>query len=303
MLSPRSAVALLGLMVAAGSLAGTACTTSEPRAAVAESPPVETMPQGAAGDLVRRAIEAHGGWNAWSEKQSVEYVKTTTRFDAEGEPERTIVQRHLYRLRPELGVRIEYHDEEGRDVALLNDGDEAWMVVDGEVDESREARDRAWNSTFGSHYVFAMPFKLTDPGAILSAAGDRVLPDGTRARGVRVDYEEGAGSAGGMHVWTYWFAEEDGRLVANHLTYGPDPGDHDTTEYLEYDEVDGILLPGKRVGYLSDAEQTRGRKISEIRYEEVRFDVATEPETFRPAGGDHEEAGPGSLDSGGGAEG
>jgi hypothetical protein len=38
---------------------------------------------------------------------------------------------------------------------------------------------------------------------------------------VRVTYEKGAGDAGGLHTWTYYFDSRSARLTANHLNYGP----------------------------------------------------------------------------------
>lgn len=245
--------------------------------------PMDRLPDDRAGDVVRRAIEFAGGWEAWEEAGTVSYLKIRTGLDEEGEVTERTEELHRYRLRPGPAMRIDL-EEDGRPVALLNDGERAVKLVDGEPAASREARDRAWNSTFGSHYVFCVPWKLTDRGARLEHLGTVELPDGTEAEGVRVEYDADAGSAGGMHVWTYYFASDDGRLVANHLSYGPAPEDHSFTEYGRYREIDGIRMPTHRDGYRSNPAGERLRKSVEYDYEEVRSGVPLADSLFTPAG-------------------
>lgn len=221
-------------------------------AAAVIASPLDRLPEDEAGRVVRRAIDHAGGWEAWEEARTLNYEKTTVTLAADGSERSRLVQRHRYALHPGPKMRIEYLDEAGREVVLVNDGDEAWKWVGGERVTSQEDRDHAWNSTFGSHYVMAMPFKLTDPGTLLSYAGRDTL-DGVVVDAVRAEYEQGAGSAGGMHTWTYYFAAEDGRLVANLLRYGPNPGDYSFTEYHDVQEVGGIRIPMRRTSYSSNA--------------------------------------------------
>lgn len=246
--------------------------------------PMDLLPEGEAGDVVRRAVEfAAGGWEGWESKRTVSYLKTTVAFDTSGTIQSRINQTHRYVLSPPLKVRIDWKAD-GHDYVLINKGDQAWKYVDGEHAEAQQDRDQAWNSTFGSHYVFSMPFKLTDPDAVLSYEGRRELSDGTLADAVRVDYESEAGSAGGMHTWTYFFDADDGRLVANHLHYGSGPSDYSFTEYTDYREIDGIHMPTRRYGYASNAAAERLDRLSEIVYEDVQFDVALAESLFLPAG-------------------
>lgn len=253
----------------------------EPAAEAAGVHPMERLPPGPAGDAVRRGIEAAGGWEAWEAKPAVDYRKTTRSFAPDGSVAREVVERHRYRLHPPLGIRIEREGEEGR-VVLMNRGDQAWKTVDGALATSQQDRDQAWNSTFGSHYVFAMPFKLTDPGTVLEHLGERELPDGTVAEAVRATYEPGAGSAAGMHAWTYYFATDDGRLVANRLQHGPAPEDCSYTEYLDHRQVEDLVLPTRRVGYSCDATEGRGAKGSEMLHEDIRFVEPLPEELFVP---------------------
>lgn len=252
---------------------------ASPAAANVETVVLDRLPENRAGEVVQQAIDAAGGWDTWTDQRTVAYRKTTLQFDEDGNVEDELVQQHYYVLHPSPKMRIEW-EEDGRQYLLVNDGEQAWKWVDGQRATLQEDRDEAWNSTFGSHYVFAMPFKLTDPGTKLSYAGQDTLSDGTVVDKVRADYEPDAGSAGGMHTWTYYFDADDHRLVANHLTYGPEPDDHSFTRYDDHATLGSLYLPTRRCGYQSNAEGEKLTKQSEIFYEDIRFNASLPDSLF-----------------------
>ncbi len=250
-----------------------------------EVTPMDRLPDDEAGQIVRRAIERAGGWEAWQNARTLDYQKTIIYYDSLGHEDRRLNQHHQYQMQPTQKMRIEYEDFEGRQIRLVNDGDEAVKWIDGERVTSESDRNHAWNSTFGSHYVMSMPFKLTDPGVSLSYAGKDTL-DGTVVDAVRVDYEEGAGSAGGLHTWTYYFAHDDGRLVANHLRYGPEPEDYDLTEYVEIRPIEGVHWSIRRASYHSNAQYEKLAQTSAYVNDEVRVNAPLPDSLFAlsPAG-------------------
>ncbi|MFN2385543.1 MAG: hypothetical protein ABR576_04565 [Thermoanaerobaculia bacterium] len=236
---------------------------------VASEAPAASRLTGQAGEVVRKSIEHVGGWKAWNSKRTVQFRKTVTRYRPDGKIERHRVQTHQYVLRPEFRGRIEW-EEEGKRVVMINDGNDAWKIVDGLPGKTQEDRNSARNNTFGSHYVFGMPFKLTDRGAILQYEG-RVPLGRTTADRIKVTYERGAGDAGGLHTWVYFFDAGTGRLLANNLQYGE--GKYDYTEYLDERPTGDLLLPMRRLGYNANAKGKLGRRNSEIIYEDVRWNV------------------------------
>jgi len=237
--------------------------------ALAPASPLDRLPAGPAGVIVRRAIDHTGGWAAWDSKRTVQFKKTVIRYRPDGSVERRRVQFHRYVLRPEMKGRIEF-EEDGRRIVFINSGGQAVKVVDGKLASTQDDTNSARNNTFGSHYVFSMPFKLTDPGVHLEPAGEERLGK-TRVEKVRVTYDKGAGDAGGMHVWTYYFDKATGRLVANNLKY--ESAKYDYTEYLDERPIAGLNLPMRRLGYEADERGKKGRRNSEILYEDVRFDA------------------------------
>lgn len=239
------------------------------------------LPDSEAGQIVASAIDFAGGWGEWKSKKSVDYLKRTINFDEDGNQVSDTTQHHRYLLHPQFMARVEW-EQDGQQIVLINNGQQTWKVVDGQVASSQSDRDQAWNSTFGSHYVFCMPFKLADPGTQLAYAGERTLPGGESSRRIDITYAEGAGSAAGMHFWSYYFSAEDGRLLANHLRYGPDPDQNTFSIYGNVREIEGLRLATLRHGYASTPEREVLHKTSEISYSDVRFDTVTDPQLFQP---------------------
>lgn len=235
--------------------------------------------QQSAQQIVEKAIEHAGGWNAWMSMRSIEFRKTIVRFNPDGTVKSTMTQFHKYLLHPSPRMRVEW-ESNGSQGLMINDGEQAWKFVNGQPAITKEDGDAARGNTFGSHYVFCMPFKLRDAGTHLAEGGTVTLSDGTVAQKVRATYDKGAGDAGGMHTWTYMFDPQTGRLVANHLEFGP--GKFDWTDYYNEKPVGPLLLSVRRVGYNADAKGKVGPKQTEITYDQFKVNVDYPPEYFEP---------------------
>lgn len=227
--------------------------------------------------LVDKAIEHAGGWAAWSATRTVQFRKTVVRFAPDGTTTDTRIQLHRYVLNPSPRMRIEW-EEKGSKIVMINDGQQVSKLVDGKLATSQEDVNAARNSTFGSHYVFTMPFKLRDPAAKLTDAGSANLADGTAVKKLLVKYEQGAGDAGGKHDWTFLIDPQSGRITGTHLLYAP--GKYDWTEYLDEKQFGTLILPTRRVGYDADVNGKVGPKQSQATYAEIQTNVEFPPDLF-----------------------
>lgn len=259
----------VGLPTAAACLLGLAACAPEPtpeqqarRDSLRALPAPDRLPDGPAGEVVRRAIGAHGGWEAWRDLATISYRKVTVSLDAAGRASDSTVARHRYVL-GDAGpkIRIDRSGEDGRPVVLINDGHEAWRLVGGEVDHGLLPGNPARAPTFGSHYVFSQPFKLTDVGARFTHLGRDTLPDGTAVEGVRVRYGTGVGDSGGDHTWVYYFDPESGRLAGYRFGQGDEVDRGRFTRYGDFRDVAGVLLYGRRTAYEVAGDSVRATTI------------------------------------------
>jgi len=149
------------------------------------------LPDNQAGEVVKKAIAYVGGWDTWAGKKNFSFYKNIVQLDSTGQEIRTIRQLHQYRLQPKFGARMTW-EKEGKKYVIVNDGDRAWKYEDGKELTDEKSKKEAWNSSFGSNYVIEMPFKLTDPGAILTYDGIDTLEGNKVVHAVKVTYEKGA---------------------------------------------------------------------------------------------------------------
>lgn len=229
--------------------------------------------------VVDKGIAHAGGWDAWMGTRTIQFRKTIKRFGPDGKVTGTRVQFHKYILHPSPMMRIDWESNGSKGI-MINNGQRAWKFANGTEMPAQEDVNAARGNTFGSHYVFCMPFKLRDPGTELHDDGPLTLGDGATVEKIRTTYAKGAGDAGGMHTWTYMFDPKTGRLVCNHLQFAP--GKYDWTEYYDEKPIGKMLLSTRRIGYDADANGKVGPKRSETTYDQIEVNVTFPRDLFIP---------------------
>ncbi len=218
--------------------------------------------------IIDRAIAYAGGWEAWQQKRTLSFDKKTISYDSTGAVAREIDQHFDYMLRPQFRAKVTYiqHDTT---VTLLHDGQQARKLFNGTASAEQKDIDNAWNSSYGSQYVMCMPYKLKDPGIKAEYVGEMTLADGVPAQVVKTSYVKGAGS-NPDHIWYYYFEPGTGKLLANSLNGKDNYWDY--TRYMEFERIDGLLLPALRKGYAADSLNRPGRQTSQSRHSNIVFD-------------------------------
>lgn len=238
--------------------------------------PLEGLPKNKAGETVRKAIDFIGGWETWENKKTFSFYKNITHLDSTGQVERSQKQLHQYQIHPEFKARMSWTDK-GNQYVIVNNGEEARKYENGKEMTDDKSKLQAWNSSFGSNYVISMPFKLTDPGVILSYEGIDSTTLKKRVHSLKVEYEKGAGSSGGMHTWWYYFDEKNYDLVANYLDYGEG---YSLTTYETFEEVDGIRIHQKRFSHIADANKSIIQKRTIYENESMKFNEVFDESLF-----------------------
>jgi len=219
---------------AALALAPAACAGRPP----APQPPAHLV-ESAAGQVILRAIEAHGGWEKWMKAASAEYVWERPAPAPTDPPQRWRVSLDLH------GGRVRIQDQSSRTLQVW-DGREAWSEP---ADAPLDAPARFTTRT--EHFWFSLPWKLADPGARLELLQDEER-DGKRFRRVRVTYEPGAGDTP-QDWYIYYFNADSGLLEGVVFTvtfFGPEPGETGFTPYYgvwsDYVQAGGLHIASRR---------------------------------------------------------
>ncbi len=228
------------------------------------------------GGIIKNAIVKAGGWNHWTTKKAISFVKITTYYDSIGTVKRVSKSLNEYNLFPSFQARITWEDN-GKKYVIINNGQQAAKWEDGKLMTDEKDKLSAWNSSFGSHYVISMPFKLADPGAVPKFEGVVTLPNGRKVNAIKVTYQEGAGSSALFHKWWYYFDPQTSEMVANFLDYGKG---FSYTVYDNFVEVDGIKVNKSRQSYKSNSTMTKILLESKYENEDIQFKDAFPPSYF-----------------------
>jgi len=236
----------------------------------------DALPDNEAGNVVRKAIERVGGWESWASKDNFSFYKKITHLDSTGTVEKSVRQHHTYNLKNMFKARMEWTigDDE---FLIINNGEEAKKYKNGEELIDDRSKNEAWNSSYGSHYVIGIPYKLTDPGVTLTYEGIDTVILAKPVHSVKVEYAEGAGSTGGMHQWWYYFDEDTYDLAGNFLDYGEG---HSITTYEVFEEVEGHRFHNKRFSYIANDQKERVVLRTIYENEEMNFDQVIDKNAF-----------------------
>ncbi len=209
------------------------------RSAPVPEPPAH-LRDSPAGQVLLRAIEAHGGWRAWTAAGAAEF-DWEARHGTGGEAKVTRA-----RVKLDLhGGRVRLEDVESA-VVQAWDGSEAWTEP---ADAPLDAPARFVTRT--EHFWFCLPWKLADPGVRLERLEDEER-DGKRFERVRATYEPGVGDSP-QDWYIYYFNAESALLEMVVFTvtfFGPAEGEGGFTPYYgewgEYVESGGLKIASLR---------------------------------------------------------
>lgn len=204
------------------------------------------------GQLVLRAIEAHGGLDLWYDTPTSafawEYSNVGMGFRFKSYQVADNRTRDIYHELRSLGTPDKTEPTDGR---FAWDGSQAWI----QPATMERINPRFWATT--PYYFELIPFVLADPGLRYQLLADEQL-DGVAYDMVRVGYEQGVGdSPGDTYVLYVDQTTMRVRAIRYTVTYfsGKQPSDEAPTRetlfyYDEYVTVSGLTVPTRFRGFL-----------------------------------------------------
>jgi hypothetical protein len=231
----------------------TACTAPPDATSVVDDAVAETsdrLEASEGGRLVLRAIDAHGGLEAWESAPTSSYT-----WEYSNDGSQTRFKTHMV---VDNRSRLAYHDllESGKpDSVGAAEGQFAWNGTEAWIHpaELQSPNPMFWATT--GFYFSSIPFVLADPGLRYEVLPDEDL-DGEIHDMVRVSYDEGVGHSDG-DWYTLYLNQETGRVRAIRytVTYGRGRPAADATPsenlfyYDDFVTVDGLTVPTRFRGY------------------------------------------------------
>lgn len=209
-------------------------------------------------EIIKSAIENAGGIDTWEGLKGLKYKKDFTLYNSEGGIEKEFKQIHDYNYGTDQ-IKVISDDGVKKTETLLSKGQysrnttetiDDKIVTTKEEDQSKLAK--AMNTSL---YVVSMPFKLLDPGALITHDGLDTLADGRVLDVLKVVYNaEKHANHSSSEVWKYYFDQEDRKIVRNWIqSY-----DHlNVVENQTFIREGGILFNGHRKSWRVDADGNR----------------------------------------------
>jgi len=223
------------------------------------------------GRLVLRAIEAHGGLDAWYQAPTSSYTWEYANVGADLRFKSFLVADNRTReVYHDLLLTGSFEDPDPVDARFAWDGNEAWI----HPPDIQQPNPRFWG--ISGYYFQQIPFVLADPGVNYDLLPDEEL-DGTTYQMVRTYFERGVGESPG-DSYTLYVHPETGLVDAIRYTvsYGRDvPPGADLPETLFYYDdpvtVDGLTTATAFRGYEFTGEGTRGALRNEAFTDSISF--------------------------------
>jgi hypothetical protein len=224
-----------------------------------------------AGAVILDAVRAHGGWTAWTGKESVEYDFQWTPYLADGSPGMTGQEHHkLVLTGPRIRGRVERPEE---DFLMAFNGLVAWAARDGGMRPDRQMEGGAQAYVQRVHWVFRLPFNLVGRDVRLTDEGtDREL------RKIKVQFPVGMGVL--EDDWAWVFVDEDSGQVRELFLNAK--GGRTWMEFLDFREVDEIVIPHRRRIFQVNRDGTRGGISHETELRNLVFNAGFEEAEFDP---------------------
>lgn len=260
----------------------TGCRSESPSDG-AEAAPAPRLPAGDAGRVLRRAIDAAGGWSRWRAVRDVSYIGTLTIVD----PDREVTSDSIgWFMAPLHAGALARMDSIGlpTDVRFGIDAERTWIVSDGRPVLAPGQLALSRFDLVSSLFWFTLPFRLAEQPADISYAGRERGPDGTTWEKLRAELPARDPAVPGRWIVLYIDAETGlidrvhahlaAPFLRHHLWIG---------QWLGHRDCDGIRKERQRKFFPADEEgRIVGGMVAEQLIEHVRFNNGYRAEDFRP---------------------
>ena len=198
--------------------------------------------------IVDQAYQAHGK-ALWDNLSTLHYEKESKVYNADGSVRVNTLQQHRYGFGEEFWAIVNWESNgDKHEINYTDKGAEKFVNGERVVDEKVEAS--AYESVNAARYTVSQPFKLNDPGVVLSYEGKDELEDGSKVYVVKASYSTENENHSKNDEWWYYFDVESYRCLATMVHHGTT---YSYIRNLEFDESTGIVFNYHRKGYAVDS--------------------------------------------------
>lgn len=197
-------------------------------------------PEQKAKAILEKAVQAHGGQDAWDQLESFKFRKWTQLLKEDGSIESEVDQWIEFRLKPYFEGTISWESDSIQHISTFNGSTMNYTMGGNSVKNPGFLQSKK-KDIDAAYYVIAQPWKLLeDENASLYYEGQKELSSGKNVEVIRVNYgpEE--------DVWWYYFDPVTFEMIGNEVQL------KDHRSLIENDsmtQAGPFLFYGKRTSY------------------------------------------------------
>ncbi len=257
-----------------------ACTS--PADVPRQVPREPRLAAGEAGQVLRRAIDAAGGWERWRDVHDVSYISMFTIVDPVRQVSSDSIGWFMAPLHDGARARM---DSLGlpTEVRFGIDAGDTWIVSNGTPVTAPGQLALTRFDMVSSLFWFSLPFRLGEEPATVTYLGEQAGAGGKRWLRLKAEFDESDPSVPGKWFVLYLDADSGlidhvhGRLTAPFLRHELWVG-----QWLHYRDCDGIKKERQRKFFPADGDGAIvGDMVAEQFVERVRFNTGYRPDHFR----------------------
>ncbi|MEE8111307.1 MAG: hypothetical protein V3T54_01100 [Acidobacteriota bacterium] len=259
-----------GLWILMLLLAGLACGKGPSTQSRPLPPAIAQLKDQSGGETILRAMEAHGGWWAWREKETVEYDFDWTPYTGDGAPGMTSQEHHEFFLSSLTRMRVERPSDNS---IMAFNGRVAWVTQSGIMSQDITKRAMAQAFLQRAFWIFRLPFNLVEKGVRLEDEG----MDGDLQM-VRIYFPVGMSVLPDDWCRAY-FDRQTGLLRRLMMASGQGKN---IIEFSDYREIDGIQIAHRRRIFRVLPPEIRGPQTHEVEIRNLKYNTALNADLFDP---------------------
>ena len=255
---------------------------SDSHSPTSETPDQPRLPEGDAGPLLQRAIDAAGGWERWRAVRDVSYISTLTVLDPAREVSSDSIGWFTAPLHAGALARM---DSIGlpTEVRFGIDAERTWIFSDGRPVLAPGQLALTRFDLVSSLFWFTLPFRLAERPAAVTYEGHERSADGTAWEKLRAEFPQPDPAVPGR--WVVLYLDADSGLIDHvHAQLSAPFLRHELWigQWLHYRDCDGLRKERQRKFFPADADgNVIGAMVAEQFVEHVRFNTGYDRDHFR----------------------
>ncbi len=186
--------------------------------------------------VIRSAIDAAGGLEAYNSLKKISYQKKSVLYYPDGQIESERIEHHSFQLKPAFAANIRY-TQDSAEIIIAYEHGQTFQLRNYRKHKGHDPADAM--TVMSAYYVLMMPFKLLDVGTTLSYEGMQLL-NNQKVEVIKAEYDPLThANHSTQDEWRYFFDPSSGEYIASAVYHDPT---YALIENTLRSRVDGLYL-------------------------------------------------------------